>query len=82
MQDSVRNHSCSSPLKWTTRHQHSYYNAVIMVDIFQFSNSYTLLPDIADAVQYGEEEDEGTTDLPTECENYVFTGERESTGTL
>ncbi|GAA5862907.1 hypothetical protein JCM3774_006683 [Rhodotorula dairenensis] len=55
-----------------------YYNAVITTDIFQFSNSYALLPDIADAVQYAEEEDEGATDLPTECENYVFSGERDS----
>ena len=29
-------------------------------------------------MQYAEEEDEGATDLPTECENYVFSGERES----
>ncbi|GAA5992531.1 hypothetical protein JCM10908_000866 [Rhodotorula pacifica] len=56
-----------------------YYNAVITTDIFQFSNSYALLPDIADAVQYAEEEDEGATDLPTECENYVFSGEQEAT---
>ncbi|GAA5951617.1 hypothetical protein JCM8115_005197 [Rhodotorula mucilaginosa] len=55
-----------------------YYNAVITTDIFQFSNSYALLPDIADAVQYAEEEDEGATDLPTECENYVFSGERDT----
>ncbi|BGP14087.1 hypothetical protein JCM10213_002382 [Rhodosporidiobolus nylandii] len=55
-----------------------YYNAVIIVDLFQFSNSYAPLPDIADAVQYGEEEDEGVTDLRTECENYVFTGARDS----
>ncbi|KWU46349.1 nitrogen permease regulator 2, partial [Rhodotorula sp. JG-1b] len=55
-----------------------YYNAVITTDIFQFSNSYALLPDIADAVQYAEEEDGGATDLPTECENYVFSGERDT----
>ncbi|GAA5829668.1 hypothetical protein JCM11251_000243 [Rhodosporidiobolus azoricus] len=55
-----------------------YYNAVIIVDLFQFSNSYAALPDIADVVQHGEEEDEGVTDLRTECENYVFTGARDS----
>ncbi|GAA5913180.1 hypothetical protein JCM6882_005810 [Rhodosporidiobolus microsporus] len=55
-----------------------YYNAVIMVDLFQFSNSYAALPDIADVVQHGEEEDEGVTDLRTECENYVFIGARDS----
>jgi hypothetical protein len=52
----------------------SYYNAVIMVDLFQFSNSYAPLPDIADVVQHGDEDDEGVTDLRSECENYVYTG--------
>ncbi|BGP06246.1 Nitrogen permease regulator 2 [Rhodotorula toruloides] len=56
-----------------------YYNAVIIVDIFQFSNSYAVLPDIADVAQYGEEDDEGVTDLRTECENYVFNGSRDAT---
>ncbi|GAA5951963.1 hypothetical protein JCM21900_000102 [Sporobolomyces salmonicolor] len=55
-----------------------YYNAVILVDLFQFSNSYTTLPGIADIAQYGEEEDEGATDLRTECENYVYSGPRDS----
>ncbi|GAA6026777.1 hypothetical protein JCM8097_005853 [Rhodosporidiobolus ruineniae] len=56
-----------------------YYNAVIIVDLFQFSNSYAPLPDIADVVQHGEEDDEGVTDLRTECENYVFSGARDAT---
>ncbi|GAA5919938.1 hypothetical protein JCM1841_000055 [Sporobolomyces salmonicolor] len=55
-----------------------YYNAVILVDLFQFSNSYTTLPGIADIAQYGEEEDEGATDLRTECENYVYSGSGDS----
>ncbi|GAA5888956.1 hypothetical protein JCM5296_002755 [Sporobolomyces johnsonii] len=55
-----------------------YYNAVILIDLFQFSNSYTPLPGIADIAQYGEEEDEGATDLRTECENYVHSGSRDS----
>ncbi|BGP46264.1 Nitrogen permease regulator 2 [Rhodotorula kratochvilovae] len=56
-----------------------YYNAVIMVDLFQFSNSYAVLPDIADAAQYGEDDDESGIDLRTECENYVRDGTRDST---
>jgi hypothetical protein len=56
----------------------SYYNAVIIVDLFQFSNSYAPLPDIADVVQHGDEDDEGVTDLRSECENYVYTGARSS----
>ncbi|GAA6001211.1 hypothetical protein JCM10207_007466 [Rhodosporidiobolus poonsookiae] len=55
-----------------------YYNAVIIVDLFLFSNSYATLPDIADVVQYGEEDDEEVTDLRSECENYVYTGARDS----
>lgn len=55
----------------------SYYNAVIIVDIFQFSNAYAVLPDIADVAQYGEEDDEGVADLRSECENYVFNGSGE-----
>ncbi|GJN88362.1 hypothetical protein Rhopal_001327-T1 [Rhodotorula paludigena] len=56
-----------------------YYNAVIIVDLFQFSNSYAVLPDIADAAQYGEDDDEGGIDLRTECENYVHSGARDTT---
>ncbi|GAA5871603.1 hypothetical protein JCM8547_007095 [Rhodosporidiobolus lusitaniae] len=55
-----------------------YYNAVIIVDAFLYSNSYAPLPDIADVVQHGDEDDEGVTDLRTECENYVYTGARDT----
>ncbi|KPV76076.1 uncharacterized protein RHOBADRAFT_53069 [Rhodotorula graminis WP1] len=56
-----------------------YYNAVILVDLFQFSNSYALLPDIADAAQYGEEDEDSGVDLRFECENYVHDGTRDTT---
>lgn len=77
---SRRAHTASLPRdqSLTSLPAHSYYNAVIIVDIFQFSNSYAVLPDIADVAQYGEEDDEGVTDLRTECENYVFNGSRKS----
>ncbi|KAM0754091.1 nitrogen permease regulator Npr2 [Meredithblackwellia eburnea MCA 4105] len=51
-----------------------FYSAIILVDVFQYSNCYTALPGIADVVQYGEEEDEGVTDLRAECEAYVYNG--------
>lgn len=48
------------------------------MDLFQYSNSYTALPSIADAAQYGEEDEEGMTDLRSECEAYVYSGTGES----
>lgn len=42
--------------------------------MFRFSNSYAALPSIADIAQYGEEDDEGVTDLRSECEAYVYNG--------
>lgn len=55
-----------------------YYNAVILVDLFQFTNSYTVLPDIAEIAHAPEDDDEEGADVRTECENYVFSGGRES----
>ncbi|GAA5826046.1 hypothetical protein JCM5353_004192 [Sporobolomyces roseus] len=50
-----------------------YYNAVILVDLFQFTNSYTVLPDIAEIAHATEEDEEDQgADLRSECENYVF----------
>ncbi|KAK4058699.1 Nitrogen permease regulator 2 [Microbotryomycetes sp. JL221] len=49
-----------------------YYGAVIMVDLFQYSNCYTALPAITEVSQFGEEDDEGVTDLRTEAEAYVY----------
>lgn len=49
-----------------------FYSAVIMVDLFRFSNSYAALPGIADIAQFGDEEEEGVTDLRVECEAYVY----------
>lgn len=51
-----------------------FYSAIILVDVFQYTNSYATLPGIADVVQHGEEEDEGVTDLREECEAYVYNG--------
>ncbi|KAK4703250.1 nitrogen permease regulator 2, partial [Phenoliferia sp. Uapishka_3] len=51
-----------------------FYSAIILVDVFQYSNSYATLPGIAEIVQHGEEEDEGVTDLRAECEAYVYNG--------
>lgn len=56
----------------------SFYSAVIIVDLFQYSNCYTALPSIADTAQYGEEDEEGMTDLRAECEAYVYSGTGES----
>ncbi|KAK4053119.1 Nitrogen permease regulator 2 [Microbotryomycetes sp. JL201] len=51
-----------------------YYGAVLLVDLFQYSNCYTALPPIVEVSQFGEEGEEGVTDLRTECEAYVYTG--------
>jgi hypothetical protein len=51
-----------------------YYSAIILVDLFRYSNHYTSVSGITDTAQYGEEEDEGVTDLRDECEAYVFNG--------
>ncbi|GAA6006358.1 hypothetical protein JCM11491_004926 [Sporobolomyces phaffii] len=51
-----------------------YYNAVILVDLFQFTNSYTALPDIAEIAHAPEDDEDEGTDVRTECENYVFSG--------
>ncbi|GAA5947229.1 hypothetical protein JCM3765_001582 [Sporobolomyces pararoseus] len=51
-----------------------YYNAVILVDLFQFTNSYTALPDIAEIAHAPEDDDDEGTDVRLECENYVFSG--------
>ncbi|SCV69045.1 BQ2448_2065 [Microbotryum intermedium] len=54
----------------------AFYGAVIIVDLFQYTNSYATLPSIADVVHTmdEEEEDEGIQDLDSECEAYVYTG--------
>ncbi|GAA5978354.1 hypothetical protein JCM5350_001137 [Sporobolomyces pararoseus] len=51
-----------------------YYNAVILVDLFQFTNSYAVLPDIAEIAHAPEDDDDEGTDVRLECENYVFSG--------
>lgn len=51
-----------------------FYSAIVLVDLFQFSNSYAALPGIADIAQYEEEEGEGVTDLKAECEAYLYSG--------
>ncbi|KAL8293073.1 hypothetical protein RQP46_000767 [Phenoliferia psychrophenolica] len=51
-----------------------FYSAIILVDVFMYTNSYAALPGIADIVQHGDEEDEGVTDLRAECEAYVYNG--------
>lgn len=56
---------------------YSFYSAVLIVDMFRFSNSYAALPSIADIAQYGDEDDEGVTDLRSECEAYVYNGNGE-----
>lgn len=48
-----------------------YYGAVILVDLFQYSNCYTAQAGITDTAQYSDEEDEGVMDLRDECEAYV-----------
>ncbi|GAA5941038.1 nitrogen permease regulating protein NPR2 [Sporobolomyces koalae] len=55
-----------------------YYNAVILVDLFQFTNSYTALPDIAEVAHSVNDDDDEGTDVRLECEKYVFSGERDS----
>lgn len=53
-----------------------YFGAVLVIDLFQFSNSYAALPSISDIAVYNEEDDEddGIGDLRLECEDYVFNG--------
>ncbi|SCZ96574.1 BZ3500_MvSof-1268-A1-R1_Chr4-4g07440 [Microbotryum saponariae] len=53
-----------------------FYGAVIIVDLFQYTNSYATLPLIADVVHTMDEaeEDEGIQDLDSECQAYVYTG--------
>ncbi|SGZ35087.1 BQ5605_C069g12861 [Microbotryum silenes-dioicae] len=53
-----------------------FYGAVIIVDLFQYTNSYATLPLIADVVHTMDEaeEDEGIQNLDSECQAYVYTG--------
>lgn len=50
---------------------------MILVDLFQFTNSYAVLPDIAEIAHAPEDDDDEGTDVRLECENYVFSGGRE-----
>lgn len=46
---------------------------MILVDLFQFTNSYTVLADVAEIAHATEEDEEDQgADLRSECENYVF----------
>jgi hypothetical protein len=64
---------------WTdSRPLPRFYSAIVLVDLFQFSNSYAALSGIADIAQYGEEDEDGSTDLRTECEAYTYSGTGDS----
>lgn len=55
-----------------------YYQAIMLVDLFQFTNSYAVLPAIHDIAQAVEDDDEGGVDVAAECEAYIFNGTAEA----
>ncbi|GAA98180.1 uncharacterized protein L969DRAFT_16034 [Mixia osmundae IAM 14324] len=51
-----------------------YYDAVIVTDLFQFSNEYRLASKEAESLPWAMTDQRAFSALATECENYVSTG--------